>query len=170
MKKTAISLIIALVMTLGIALAPTLTEAAEFSYAGPPAFTVTYPDGSEPTKPDADIQVWAIKTPEGVVFQASVASIPEGIELKDYAEKSFKPGIESRYKTKANVKKNEPITLADGTKAYYSETEWMWTDKTTLLTSLICAAYKDGKLVFTSAHPWMNVDDFADMVQSLKFK
>ena len=46
MKKIAASLCVVLALTLGIILVPALTSAAEFSYDGPPAFTVTYPAGS----------------------------------------------------------------------------------------------------------------------------
>ena len=46
MRKIAASLCVVLALTLGITLVPALTSAAEFSYDGPPAFTVTYPAGS----------------------------------------------------------------------------------------------------------------------------
>jgi hypothetical protein len=169
MKKTAAILFVVLSMTLAIVLAPTLTWAAEFSYADPPAFTVTYPDGSQPTKTDAPEQVWAIKTPEGVVIQASYTSIPEGVELKDYAEKVYKPGLEAGQKTKAKIKKNEAFDLADGTKGYYSEIEWMW-QGSTLITTVMVSAYKGGKLITTTGHPWASPDEPIEIVQSLKFK
>jgi hypothetical protein len=169
MKKTAITLFVVLGMTLTIALAPTLTWAAEYSYAGPPAFTITYPDGSQPN-PKADKgQVWRIKTPEGVDIQAIVGVIPEGIELKDYAEKGFKPGLEASQKTTAKMKSNKEYELADGTKAYYSEIEWMW-QGSTLITTVMIAAYKDGKLVYVAAYPWADPDEPIEVVQSLKFK
>lgn len=169
MKKTAVTLFVVLSMTLGIALLPTLTWAAEFSYAGPPAFTITYPDGSKPyDKPDLN-QVWRIKTPEGVDIQAIAGPIPEGIELKDWAEKSYKPGLETSQKTKAKMKSNKEYELADGTKAYYSEMEWMW-QGSTLITTVIVAAYKGGKLVYVAAYPWAVPDEPIEVVQSLKFK
>ena len=123
MKKTAISIFVVFGLILGIALAPPLTRAAEFSYAGPPAFTITYPDGSKPnSKHNTLIKYVRITTPEGVDIQAIVGvTIPDGIALKAWAEKSYKPGLEASQKTKASIKANKEYELADGTKAYYSE-------------------------------------------------
>jgi hypothetical protein len=169
MKKTAIALFIVLSMTLGVALFPTLSWAAEFSYPGPPSFTITYPDGSKPNDKVDPGQVWRIKTPEGVDIQAIVGIIPEGIELKDFAEKSFKPGLEASQKTKAKMKSNKEYDLADGTKAYFSQIEWMW-QGSTLITTVMVAAYKGGKLVYAAAYPWANPDEPIEVVQSLTFK
>ncbi|MGO9017913.1 MAG: hypothetical protein ACLQVJ_06125 [Syntrophobacteraceae bacterium] len=169
MKKTVFILFVVLGLLLGIAMVPTFIRAAEFSYAGPPAFTVTYPDGSKPDKTTAPEQVWAIKTPERVTVQAGVAPIPEGIALKDYAEKSYKPGLESSEKTKATMITNKEYELADGTKAYYTEMEWMW-HGTTLLTTVMVAAYKDGRMVYVTSHPWASLDEPKEIVRSLKFK
>lgn len=169
MKKTAITLFVALVMILGIALVPTITWAEEFSYAGPPAFTVTYPKGSSKDKPTSPEQIWAIKTPEGVSIQASVGDIPAGVELKDYAEKSYKPGLESSQKTKVKIKTHKEYNLDDGTKAYYSELEWLHQGQT-LITTVIVSAYKGGKFVTVTGHPWGDPDEPTEIVQSLKFK
>ena len=94
--KLQLSSCVLLALSMGIAFLPGLSSAAEFSFAGPPAFTVTYPDGSTPNEKTAPEQVWAIKTPSGLVIQASVAPIPEGVELKDAAEKAYKPGLEKK--------------------------------------------------------------------------
>ena len=169
MKKTAVALCLVLSVTLGIALLPTLTCAAEFSYAGPPAFTITYPDGSKPNSKVDPGQVWRIKTPEGVDIQAIVGPMPQGVELKDFAEKVYKPGLEVAQKTKAKMKKNEEYKLADDTKAYYSEMEWMW-QGSTLITTVMVTAYKGGKVVYAAAYPWASPDEPIEVVQSLKFK
>jgi hypothetical protein len=168
--KTKLSLCLVLALALGITLLPTLTSAAEFSYAGPPAFTVTYSDGSpEPTT--APEQVWSIKTGAGLVVQASVAPIPEGIALKDYAEKSYLPGLATAMSAKVKMGDNKEITLADGTKAYYSEMDWNHAPSGgTLITTMLVTAYKDGKLVCISAHPWDNYNAAMKIVKSLKFQ
>ncbi len=169
MKKTAISIFVVFGLILGIALAPPLTRAAEFSYAGPPAFTITYPDGSKPNSKHDPNQVWRITTPEGVDIQAIVGPIPDGIALKAWAEKSYKPGLEASQKTKASMKANKEYELADGTKAYYSEMEWMY-QGSTLITTVIVAAYKGGKLVYVAAYPWASPEEPIEVVQSLTFK
>jgi hypothetical protein len=171
MMKTAISLCAVLALTLGIALVPTLTSAAEFSFAGPPAFTVTYPDGSTPTDKDSPEQVWAIKTPAGVTIQAAVAPIPEGVDLKDVAEKAYKPGLEKSQGTEAKMSENKEITLSDGTKAYYSEMDWKHAPSGgTLISTMVVSVYKDGKWVYTTGHPWENYNEPMKIVKSLKFK
>jgi hypothetical protein len=168
--KTKLSLCLVLALTLGIALVPALTSAAEFSYAGPPAFTVTYSDGS-PENTTAPEQIWSIKTGAGLVVQVSVAPIPAGIELKDYAEKSFLPGLATSMGTKVKMGDNKEMTLADGTKAYYSEMDWNHAPSGgTPITTMLVTAYKDGKFVCVSAHPWDNYNAATKIVKSLKFK
>jgi hypothetical protein len=170
MKKTTITLGLVLALALGIALVPALSSAAEFSYAGPPAFTVTYPDGA-PTDKDGPDQVWAFKTGAGLVIQASVSPIPEGVELKDVAEKGYLPGLATSQAAKVKMGDNKEITLSDGTKAYYSEMDWNHAPSGgTLITTMIVSAYKDGKWVYTTAHPWDNYNAAMKFVKSLKFK
>jgi hypothetical protein len=156
--------------TLGIALVPTRTSATEFSFAGPPAFTVTYPKGSTPTDKDSPVQVWAIKTPAGVIVQAAFAPIPEGVELKDAAAKGYLPGLAEAMRTKVKMGVNKEITLSDGTKAYYSEMDWIYNPTITRITTMIVSVYKDGKWVYTTAHPWENYGTLEKIVKSLKFK
>jgi len=169
MKKIAASLFIVLALTLGITLFPALTSAAEFSYAGPPAFTVTYPAGStdeEKTEPE---QVLRIQYPGGFFVDVGVSPIPEGVALKDYAEKSYKPGLEKGQGTTAKMSENKEITLADGTKAYYSEISWTHPPTNTPIVTMIVSAYKDGKLVYVDAHPYMDYGKYEKIVKSLKF-
>ena len=78
MRKYAASLCVVLALTLVVALVPTLTSAAEFSYAGPPAFTVTHPGGAPDELSSPEI-VWAVKTGGGLVVQASVHPFPKGL-------------------------------------------------------------------------------------------
>ena len=170
MKKMAASLCVVLALALGITLVPALTSAAEFSYDGPPAFTVTYPDGSTPDEKTDPSQVLRIQYPGGFFVDVSVAPIPEGIELKDYAEKAYKPGLEKGQKATSKMSDNKEITLSDGTKAYYSEIMWTHPPTGTPITTLIVSAYKDGKVVTVDAHPYQNYGVYEKIVKSLKFK
>lgn len=150
---------------------PTLTSAAEFSSAGPPAFSVTFPEGSSEADEKTDpAQVWRIEYPGGFFCDAAVAPIPEGIALKDYAEKSYQPGLEKVVGAKAKVSENKEITLADGTKAYYAELSWTHPPTGTPITTMIVAAYKDGKVVTIGCHPYAEYGKYEKIVKSLKFK
>ncbi len=165
-----LSLYFLLVPILGIASLPGLSGAAEFSFAGPPAFTFTYPDSATPGEKTAPEQVWAVKTSAGVDIQASVAPIPEGIDLKDVAEKAYKPGLEQALKTAAKMSDNKEIALGDGTKAYYSEISWTHPPTQTAIVTVMVSAYKDGKWIFVTGHPWENFAEPMRIVKSLKFK
>lgn len=169
--KPRFSLGVVLAIVLGIALIPTLSSAAEFSYPGPPTFTVTYPAGSvDDEKPIPEV-VWAVKTPEQLVIQASVAPIPSGIELMDYAQKAYLPGLETSQGAKVKMGDNKEITLEDGTKAYYSEMAWLHAPSGgTPITTMMVTAYKDGKVVNIATHPWDNYNAATKIVKSLKFK
>jgi hypothetical protein len=170
MKKLA-CLGFVLALTLGIALVPVLVSAAEFSYPGPPAFTVTYPDGSSDDEKTAPEQVLRIKTGPGLVVDVGVSPIPEGITLKDYAEKSYKPGLEKAVGANAKLSENKEITLSDGTKAYYSELDWVHAPSGgTPITTMVVSVYKDGKVIYVDAHPWDNYGAAEKIVKSLKFK
>jgi hypothetical protein len=82
----------------------------------------------------------------GLVIQASVAPIPEGVELKDAAEKGYKPTLEQSQETKARMSDNKEITLSDGTKAYYSEIIRNHAPSGgTSITTMMVSVYKDGE-------------------------
>jgi hypothetical protein len=171
MNKLAASLCVVLALVLGIALNPTLSTAAEFSYNGQPGFSVTYPNGSTSETPGGPEIVWEIKTPEDIVIQAGVTPIPKGVELKDVAEKVYKPRLEKAWGTSAMMSENKEITLGDGTKAYYSEMFWTYSAQLEILTVMV-SVYKDGKWVFTLGHPPKdyNYNNPIKIVKSLKFK
>jgi len=184
MNKFATFLCVVLALTLGIVLTPTLSLAADFSYTGTPAFTVTYPDGSKTKKIIYPDQVWAVETLQGLIdITAFVSPIPEGIELKDVAEKTYKLRLENVGRTKAKMICNEEITLSDGTKAYYSAMEWKLPNRPLHLVTVLVSVYKDGKWVLVVGHPTKerhpeseipyrgnNIDTAIKTVKSLKFK
>jgi hypothetical protein len=111
-------------LALGFTLFPAFFPAAEFSYSAQPVFTLTYPDGGSDEEKTDPSQVWSIKYPGEIFLQAAVFPIPEGVDLKDVAEKVYKPPLEQSQKAKATMSENKEITLSDGTKAYYSEISW----------------------------------------------
>jgi class 3 adenylate cyclase/pimeloyl-ACP methyl ester carboxylesterase len=150
-------------------LTPTLSREVEFSYDGPPAFTVTYPDGSKEEKPERPEAVWQISTPAGLPVQAVVAPIPEGIELKDVAENAYKPLLEEILRTKSKLNSNEEITLSDGNTAYYSEMHWN-TPIGIPMTTMVVSVYKEGKWVYIVAHAWINFHVSMKIIKSLRFK
>jgi len=169
MRKNLVCLGLILALTLGIVMVPVLVSAAEYSFAGPPAFSITYPGGDEKEK-TADM-VWAVITGAGLHIEVSVGPIPAGIELKDYAEKGYKPGLESSQGAKAKMGDNKEITLSDGTKAYYSEMNWNHAPSGgTPITTMMVTVYKDGKYVNIADHPWDNYGVAEKIVKSLKFK
>jgi hypothetical protein len=170
MKKITVSLGVVLALILGITLLPSLSSAAEFSFAGPPAFTVTYPGGSTEDEKTDPSQVLRIQYPGGFFVDVAVSPIPEGIALKDYAEKGYKPGLEKSQGANAKMGDNKEITLSDGTKAYYSEMNWIHPPTGTAIVTMIVSAYKDGKVVTVDAHPYGNYSTYEKIVKSLKFK
>jgi len=142
----------------------------EFSYDKTPKFTINFPKGTTKAKPTNSLQVLAAKTPEGVIFQASVNDIPEGIELKDFAEKSYLPGlVATRIAQKARVTSNSEFTLTDGTSGYKSEIQWIYKPMKLLIKTQMVAAYKDGKVVSVTAHPWSNPEEVWPVIESLRF-
>jgi CubicO group peptidase (beta-lactamase class C family) len=142
----------------------------EFSYAQTPKFTINFPKGTTKARTTNPLQVLAAKTPEGVQFQASVGDIPGGIELRDFAEKSYTPGLlAAPFAQKAKVTANSGITLSDGTKAYKSEIQWIFKPMKLLIKTQMVAAYKDGKVVSITAHPWSNPEGVWPVIESLRF-
>ncbi len=138
-----------------------------FVRTGSPAFTFEYPKGSRKKALDAPGQIMAMETPAGVVFQASVAPIPTGMTLADAGPKV----LASAYKTvgsDVHVISNKEIALKDGTRAYRTDINWLFQGSFPLKT-LAVSAFRDGKWVFLTAHPWKNPDEVAPIVESLTF-
>jgi len=140
-----------------------------FKRTSAPSFTFAYPIGStrdELNNPSS--QIMRMKTPEGVVFEAAVIDIPEGLNLADFGPKIYAKQLES-LSSVIKVVSNKEITLKCGTKAYRSDIDWMWNDSFPLNT-VIVSAYKNGKCVFLATHPMGSPDKFAPIVQSLTFQ
>ena len=132
---------------------------------------MTYPDDSKPIEKTTPAQVLAIKTPWSLQVLVAVRPIPQGIKLKDVNEKVWKPGFEQLVGVTAKMKENKEITLSDGTKAYYSEMNWI--DKRggeTHITTMLVSVYKNGKWIAVVAYPFDNYMPAKKIVIVFRFK
>jgi hypothetical protein len=140
-----------------------------FKRTADPSFTFEYPKGSiKQELNNPDLQVMRMKTPEGVIFNASLVDIPDGMRLADFGPNFYSKLLES-LSSNIKVVSNKEITLKCGTKAYRSEIHWLWQDSWPL-ESVIVSAYKNGKCIFVAAHPSQNPENMDPIVQSLSCK
>jgi CubicO group peptidase (beta-lactamase class C family) len=139
-----------------------------FKRTASPAFNFEYPLGSKKAAIEYPGQVMVMRTPDDVEFSASVGDIPEGIRLEDFGPKFYSKELES---VGSNIKviSNKEITLNCGTKAYRTDITWLWNNSLPITTFLV-SAYKDDKIIFVCAHPWIYHDKAEPIVQSLSFK
>ena len=147
----------------------TLQAPTSFTYDGEPAFTITFPSGTEIAAPTQPGEVFAGSTPQGVKFTASVADIPDGLARAEAA--SFVIGMAAADGAGSDfeVTDNRPITLADGTPAYRSEVAWVYTPSALNLRTQIVSAFRNGKLVWVIAHPQERMAHISTIVESLRF-
>ena len=136
-----------------------------------PAFRFEYPEGSKKAKIDSPNEVLKMRTPRGVMFNAFVDSIPEGMTIADIGPKYYLVRLkEADLGTNFKVLSNELITLGDGTKACRTEIKWLWKDGTTWINTLLVSAYREKKLVRLTVHPWGDPKEVAWIVESLTFR
>ena len=140
-----------------------------FRYEGEPSFTITFPVGTRGVAPDAPDQVFAGSTPDGVVFQASVADIPDGLALENAVSHFIETTAAAELGSDFEVTFNKEITLADGTAAYRSEVAWFYVPAAVDLKTQIVSAYRDGYMVWITAHPRQRTEDISQIVGSLRF-
>jgi hypothetical protein len=74
-----------------------------------------------------------------------------------------------KFGTDVRVTSNKEVKLQGGTRAYRTNIKWMANDFWPI-TTLLVSAYKDGKVVCVSAHPWHSPYNAVPIVQSLTFK
>jgi hypothetical protein len=141
-----------------------------FKRTASPSFQFTYPLGSTKAKLGLPSQIMRMKTPEGIIFTATIIDIPEGIKLEDFGPIFIVKWFRNyRYGSNLKVTSNKEITLKDGTQAYQTNFTWVW-NNTDAMTTFQVAAYKDGKCIFLLTHPWQNPDQYEPIVQSLTFE
>jgi CubicO group peptidase (beta-lactamase class C family) len=131
-----------------------------------PAFTFEFPIGSRKSQTDRTNQIMAMKTPDGVRFQASVCNIPKNIALEDFGPKVYAKRLK-RMDPNAAIS-NKAIQLKDGTPAYRTEIKWLWLDAIPLTTILV-SAFQEDKCVFLAVHPWQYPEEVSPIVESLSF-
>ena len=139
-----------------------------FTRTTSPAFQFEYPFGSKKSAIEYSGQLMRMKTLGDYDFSAFAVDIPEGINLEDFG-RGYYARMLGNFGTNIKVTSHREITLKCGTKAYRTDIKWTW-NNTWPITTLLVAAYKDGKVVFVSAHPWKNPYNAEPIVQSLRFK
>jgi CubicO group peptidase (beta-lactamase class C family) len=133
-----------------------------------PSFSFQYPLGSTKVLTNSPLQIMRMTTPEGVSFNASLAKIPEGINLEEFGPK-YMTSVLQEFGTDVKVISNKEIKLKCGSRAYRTDITWNWMG-TYPLTSLIVSAYKEGQCVWVAVHPMGNPEKFVPIVQSLSLK
>ncbi|MBW2488513.1 MAG: serine hydrolase, partial [Deltaproteobacteria bacterium] len=111
------------------------------------------------------------KAPEGIpIFSVAVADIPRGLDLKDTGQFLLKLYQKNSQVKDPAIRKQELITLSDGTPANYGEITWGY--RSSELVTVAVGAYKDDKLIGVSVVGSRNMptEYLAGMVKSLKFK
>jgi hypothetical protein len=139
-------------VAVSLALSPSAALAKEFKYAGPPAFTVTYPgfwtqDSENPnkvlfrTKQEGTIPIMEINCRDFPVPGMTVAT-----EAKEYAKL-----IEKSQQTTVTITSEKPFTTKDGTPAVEAVLTWLYQGFLTLQSSAVLTI-KDGKMVYVVVH------------------
>jgi hypothetical protein len=155
MKKRwsiAALLILAGVVAVSLALSPSAALAKEYKYAGPPAFTVTYPgfwtqDSENPnkvlfrTKQEGTLPIMEINCRDFPVPGMTLATV-----VKEYAKL-----IEKSQQTTVTIASEKPFTTKDGTPAVEGVMSFLYQGFLTLQSSVV-ATIKDGKMVYVVIH------------------
>ncbi len=148
--------VLAGVLAVTVALSPSAALAKEFKYAGPPAFTVTYPgfyaqDPENPnkvlfrTKQEGTLPIMEINCIDPIGADGTTKVTMENI-VQQYAKK-----IEKSQQTQVTIASSKPITLKDGTPAVEGVCTWMYQGFMNLQSSLV-TTIKDGKWVYVVIH------------------
>ena len=156
-------------VAVSLALSPSAALAKEYKYAGPPAFTVTYPDtwAQEPPNPDKTIffetkQAGGLPTMEIGCFAA-----PAGTTLANVGA-VHKKNIARRFETAVTITSDKPATLKDGTPCNEVILSWMYQGWLALQTNIV-STIKDGKVAYVSISQNPG-DPLWDAGRSLKLK
>jgi CubicO group peptidase (beta-lactamase class C family) len=134
-----------------------------FKRTATPRFKFEYPLGSRKAAIDHPSQVMRMKTPEDVVFSASV-DIPADMKLED-----FGPKVYARDLSDVQIISNKKIILKCGTNAYRTDMKWLWRNSIPL-SSVVVSALKDGKLIFVAAHSREYKSEIDSIIESLEFE
>ncbi len=140
----------------------------KFSFNGPPAFTVVYPDDMAPDPDKPEKMLLKMKTAGSVpVLDIDCVDIPKDVALKD-AGKAYMKSLEKNEETKVKINSDEMKTLPDGAPVNEIVAEWLYQGYFPLQTILV-SAFKDNKWVFVAIHE-VPGDPTRSIPYSLKFK
>jgi hypothetical protein len=169
-KRWSIVGLLVLTGVLGVtlALSPSAALAKEFKFAGPPAFTVTYPgtyaqDAENPNKvllrtkeagtlPIMEIQC---KDAEGTTTATTTAWL--------------KARYEKTYQTPITITSDKPATLKDGTPCNELVFTWQYQGFLDLQTNIV-SLVKDGKLIYVAISQNKGNAPMWDPGRSITFK
>jgi len=137
-------------VAVSLAFSPSAALAKEFKYAGPPAFTVTYPGmwSQEPANPKKEILLETKQEGGLPTMEIGYFAPPAGTTLANLAA-VHKSNIERDYKTQVTITSDKPATLKDGTPCNEAILTWLYQGWLTLQTNIV-STIKDGKVVYVS--------------------
>jgi len=176
MKKRwsiAALLVLAGVLAVTVALSPSAALAKEYKYAGPPAFTVTYPgfyaqDAENPnkvlfrTKQEGTLPIMEINCIDPIAADGTT-KVTMATAAKEYAKR-----IEKSQQTQVTIASEKPFTTKDGTPAVEAVCTWLYQGFMTLQSSVV-TTIKDGKWVYVVIHQSPGAPMW-DAPKSLTFK
>ena len=116
-------------------------------------------------------QIFRKKAPQGIpIFTVGVGDIPQGLALKDTGNFLMKLYQKNSQIKDPAIRKQELITLSDGTPANYGEITWRY--RSFDLVTVAVGAYKGDKIIGVSVVGSQNMpmEYLANMAKSLKFK
>jgi TolB-like protein len=139
-----------------------------------PFFKFEYPAGSVNSKQSLSYlnPVVHLMAPSGVFIAVLVSDKPENMSLAEVGANYFMKRIKNDL-AGSNIKilSNKPIVLADGTKAYRTEIEYLISTGAQTLDTVIISAFRDKKLVTIIAHTTAGGQrDWAWIPESLAFE
>jgi hypothetical protein len=115
-------------------------------------------------------QIFRKKAPHGIpIFTIGVSDIPQGLALKDTGNFLLNLYRKNPQVKDPAIRKQELITLSDGTRANYGEITWRYRSFDMLTVAV--GVYKDDKIIGVTVVGSQNMptEYLAEMVKSLKF-
>ena len=107
-----------------------------------------------------------MRTPSGVVVDARVMVIPQGVTLANVGPVSY-AALLGRLGSKVATFSNRPIELNGGADGY--RTEFRWQQRFMELRTVIVSAFKGGKWISIATHHPTNISVAAEIVKTLEF-
>jgi hypothetical protein len=142
-------MILAGVVAVSLALSPSAALAKEFKFAGPPAFTVTYPDAWSQAAENPNKVLIRLQLAGGLpTTEIQCMDAPKGETVASLGTWQ-KKRIARIYETQVAVKSDKPATLKDGTPCNEVLLEWMYQGFLSLQTACV-TTIKDGKVIYVT--------------------